>query len=139
MRGHGGGFPRTDPVILRARDIEDFHGILTRLIRDGRLRDEIGERTKAQIAAVNTGEGWKRELAKMYGKSCPRRATSTTLRSTQAHASIIWTAFCRWSSARPETKPRLKSRIAGNIETTVKAAPIFWRLAFWEATPCGGN
>lgn len=124
----GADSPGLDPVILRARDIEDFHGILTRLIRDGRLRDEIGERTKAQIAAVNTGEGWKRELAKMYRQvlSAPRLEHDPPLDAGPCFDNLDRLLPLVFGPTGDEATA--ESRIAGNIETTVKAAPVFCRL-----------
>lgn len=124
----GADSPGLDRVILRADDIEEFHETLTRLIRDGRFRAEIGARTKAEIEAVNTGEGWKRELSKLYRR--------------------VFSAMPVIHEPSPDLGPRMDNldcilplvfgpaggessggyRIARDIGNTIKTAPLIWRL-----------
>ena len=124
----GADSPGLDPVILRARDIGDFQDILTRLVRDARLRAEIGERTKAEMEAVNTGEGWKLELAKMYRQvfSAPRVKHEPPLVSGPRLDNLDRLLPLVFGPTERETTAA--SRIARDIELTVKTAPFAWRL-----------
>lgn len=124
----GADSPGLDPVILRARDIEDFQGILTRLIRDDRLRTEIGERTKKEIEAVNTGEGWNRELIRTYRQvfSTPRHEHESPPPAAPRLEKLDRLLPLVFGPTGGETTT--KSRIGRDIETTIKTAPVIWRL-----------
>ncbi len=117
-----------DKVLWRARDIEDFRNILTRLIRNRGLRDEIGERTRAQIEAVNSGDGWRRELDRLY-----RQVFSTPPASrgpTPLPAARLDTVDRLLPAVFGPTESRdtTESRIVRSMEPVIKTAPLGWRL-----------
>lgn len=124
----GADSPGLDRIILRARNVEDFHDVLTRLIRDDGLRAEIGERTKTEIEAVNTGERWKRDLAKTYRQvfSTPRLRRESPFDAgprpdnLDCLLPLVFGPTGGGSTA--------EARIARDIEAMIKTAPIAWRF-----------
>lgn len=124
----GADSPGLDRVILRAGNIEDFREILTRLIRADHLRRKIGERTAAEIEAVNIGEGWKKQLRSLYRQifSLPRtrhRPVSDPGPRLEDVDRLLPPVFGPIGCGDTAL-----SRTVRSVEPVLKAAPLGWKL-----------
>ncbi len=119
--------PGFDDVVLHTRSPSDFHDALERLIRDPALRLEIGQRTEANIEAVNVGEGWRRELAKAYERALntPREAQ---LPPDPHPCFDDLDLFIPLVFEHPKRGASAASRRAFDVELMIKAARFGWRL-----------
>lgn len=65
----GADSPGLDEVLVRTKNLSDYRAALEWLIGDPAGRAELGERTRTNIEAINTGEGWQASLDKVYSRA----------------------------------------------------------------------
>ncbi len=78
----GSDTPALERCLLRAADLEQLRAILGQLIERPDYRRQVGETTRAAIAEVHMGQGWRRSLDELY-----RRAAAV-----RPNPGAIWTA-----------------------------------------------
>jgi glycosyltransferase involved in cell wall biosynthesis len=129
----GADSPGLDGVTLRTRSIEDFQHVVECLGADAALRAETGSRTAAEIEAVNTGEGWKRALARVYERALtlPRRDPLDQRRdgSPQFRDLDLFSPFVYGEREHGRTPA---ARLALATEINLKALPPGRRLRTWS-------
>lgn len=62
----GADMPGLDGVLVRTRTHAGYLARLDQLVGDAALRRELGDATRARIAAHHTGAGWQRQLEAVY-------------------------------------------------------------------------
>jgi len=62
----GPGSPGLDNVMELATDIESYQALLTRLISDANYRQQSGQRVKAEILSLHTGNNWNLAVCDLY-------------------------------------------------------------------------
>jgi len=58
--------PALTNVMFRGRSLEEYRGMVSRLVRDPQLRAEVGNLTRDRIALFHSGEGWLHFLEELY-------------------------------------------------------------------------
>ncbi|MGZ8941494.1 MAG: hypothetical protein ACXW00_01835 [Methylobacter sp.] len=62
----GPGSPGLDNTMELASDIESYQAMLTRLISDADYRQRSGQRVKAEILSLHTGNNWNHAVCDLY-------------------------------------------------------------------------
>ena len=62
----GADFVGLDAVLIRAHSVAELRDDVRHLIESAELRARIGERTRSEILATNTGENWSRAIHAVY-------------------------------------------------------------------------
>jgi glycosyltransferase involved in cell wall biosynthesis len=62
----GADMPGLSGNLIRARNLDEYTTILSRLIEDRDFRLSLGQATKNKIEAIHWGEGWQNALERVY-------------------------------------------------------------------------
>lgn len=118
--------PAIEGVLFREAEVNQYRARLVMLIRDSRLRAELGEKTKRNILKVHTGAGWREYVQTVYRQAAsqsghPSDEAPLSPQVTQLDSLLIRFHFL--------------SGFSSNAEETVKSQieffPLGRRLAFW--------
>jgi glycosyltransferase involved in cell wall biosynthesis len=130
----GADSPGLDPVIIRTRGVAEFQHAVQRLVVDQDLRAETGSRTRAEIEAVNMGEGWECALARVYQRAfdLPRHASvGTIIDESPSFGELDLVAPFVYGNTREGATPG--ARLALATEINFKALPPGLRLRTWAS------
>lgn len=120
-----------DTDLIRATGLRDFHDKLNALIDDMALRKEIGRRTKANLEAINTGDGWSAALATVYERAfaIPQRTLEDVADKAPRFDDVD--LFSPFVFGTPLAEPSAAARQAPAMELALKTMPTAQRVRIW--------
>ncbi|MDT8855511.1 hypothetical protein RNZ50_10895 [Paracoccaceae bacterium Fryx2] len=135
----GADSPGLDDGLIRTQSTAGLQTGIARLISDPAARAAIGERTRQDILATNTGAAWTEALHEVYARAmrCPRATPATMPEDTAATDDVD--CFSPFVYGNIQTDPSAARKLAIARETALKVLPPGLRLRTWAALALQGG
>ena len=120
-----------DTVLVRAQSVSEMQDRVRRLVEDAELRARVGDRTRSEILATNTGESWRRAIHNMYEQAFslpPREEMPPGVEKPRFDDIDLFSTFV-FGTPIAHTSPA--GRLAAATEVDLRILPIKWRLKAW--------
>lgn len=116
-----------DASIDRSTSTPEMIATLQRLIDDAALRRRLGDAARTEIDGLNCGEGWRRELAKLYARALAAPATPPSCTGDLGTTTDL-DSFLPFVYGDRRRGATAASRLVAAMEASIKAGPLAWRL-----------
>jgi len=117
--------PALTNVMFRGRSLEEYRGMVSRLVRDPQLRAEAGNLTRDRIALFHSGEGWLHFLEELYANVPAGQITDSVLEVRRGITELDL------ELARTYLVSGLSSDVRNVVSDHVGMFPLKARAEFW--------